>query len=48
MSFKNFSVAQSVPGKEASGDKGKEGSPSGQPAAQPDKKPADVAPAPKS
>lgn len=44
MSYKLFSAAQSDPGKTASPDKPKEAPPAG----QPDQKPAEVSPAPKS
>lgn len=48
MSYKIFSAAQSDPGKTASPDKSKEAPPADQPATQPDQKPAEVSPAPKS
>jgi hypothetical protein len=47
MSYKMFSAAQNAPGKDGS-DKSKEAPPAGQPATQPDQKPAEVSPAPKS
>lgn len=43
-----FASAQVAPGKDGSADKPKEAPPAGQPATQPDQKPAEVAPAPKS
>lgn len=48
MSYKNFSVAQAAPGKNGSPEKSKEAPPAGQPSTQPDQKPTEVAPAPKS
>ena len=48
MSYKNFSLAQNAPGKEGSADKSKEAPPAGDPTTQPNQKPAEVAPAPKS
>lgn len=48
MAYKIFSAAQTPPGKGGSPDKSKEAPPAGQPRAQPDQKPAEVAPAPKS
>lgn len=47
MSFKKFSSAQDAPDKGGSADKPKEAPLPGQPATQPDQKPAEVAPAPK-
>lgn len=48
MSYKTFSSAQSAPGKHGSADTSKKAPPAGQPETQPDQKPAEVAPAPKS
>lgn len=48
MSFKKFSSAQTAPGKAGPADKPEEASPAVQPTAQPEQKPAEVAPAPKS
>lgn len=48
MSYKIFSAAQSDPGKTVSPDRPKEAPPAGQPATQPDRKPVEIAPAPKS
>lgn len=48
MSYKIISAAQNAPGKEGSDDKSKQAPPAGEPTTQPDQKPAEVAPAPKS
>jgi len=46
MSFKNFSSTHSAPGKDGSADKSQQVAVTGQPAARPDRKSAEVAPAP--
>jgi hypothetical protein len=48
MSFKKFSSAQEAPRKDISDDKTKDVPASDAPATEPDKAPAEVAPAPKS
>jgi len=48
MSFKKFSSAQNAPEKSGSADKSKEAPLPEQPTTQPDQKPAEVAPTPKS
>ena len=48
MAYKMFSAAQTAPGKDGSPEKSKEAPPAGEPTTQPDQKPAEVAPAPKS
>ena len=47
MSFKKFSSVQGAPGKASSDDKAKDVPATGKPATEPDKSPAEVAPAPK-
>ena len=48
MSFKEFSSAHNAPAKDKANDKSKEVPAADQPAAQPDKTPAEGAPTPKS
>ena len=48
MSFKEFSSAQSASGKDGPADKSKDTPAADQPPIQPEKTPAEVAPAPKS
>jgi hypothetical protein len=48
MSFKKWSSAQDAPSKDSPDDKSKDAPAVGQPPAQPEKTPAEVAPAPKS
>jgi len=48
MSFKKFFSAQGAPSKDSPGDQPKDAAAADQPAARPDKTPAEIAPAPKS
>ena len=47
MSFKKFSSTHNAPGKDGSADKSQPAAATGRPATQPDRKPTEVAPAPK-